>query len=92
MLTSAIRAADDRRTEYGRASCCVVGEDGFDRELRAAGLSPAAGKADVVVIGLDRFLTYAKLDAAVKGGSRLPPELQLERTLVEITRPAERAG
>ena len=28
----------------------------------------------------------ADLDAGAKGGSRLPPELQLERTLVEITR------
>jgi DNA polymerase III subunit delta len=27
-----------------------------------------------------------ELDAGAKGGSRLPPELQLERTLVEITR------
>ena len=29
----------------------------------------------------------AELDAGAKGGSRLPAELQLERTLVEITRP-----
>jgi DNA polymerase-3 subunit delta len=28
----------------------------------------------------------AELDAGAKGGSRLPPDLQLERTLVEITR------
>jgi DNA polymerase-3 subunit delta len=34
----------------------------------------------------------AELDAGAKGGSRLPAELQLERTLVEITRPAEQAG
>ena len=35
----------------------------------------------------------AELDAGAKGGSRLPPELQLERTLVEITRrPGESAG
>ena len=34
----------------------------------------------------------AELDAGAKGGSRLPPELQLERTLVEITRRPERAG
>ena len=34
----------------------------------------------------------AELDAGAKGGSRLPPELQLERTLVEITRPSERAA
>ncbi len=30
----------------------------------------------------------AELDAGAKGGSRLPVDLQLERTLVEITRPA----
>jgi DNA polymerase III subunit delta len=34
----------------------------------------------------------AGLDAGAKGGSRLPPELQFERTLVEITRAADRAG
>jgi len=34
----------------------------------------------------------AELDAGAKGGSRLPPELQLERTLVEITRAPDRAG
>lgn len=37
----------------------------------------------------------AALDVAVKGGSRLPDDLELERTLVEITRPrrtAARAG
>jgi DNA polymerase III subunit delta len=34
----------------------------------------------------------AELDAGAKGGSRLPPELQLERTLIEITQPAERTG
>ena len=38
------------------------------------------------------MVRLAALDAGAKGGSRLPPELQLERTLVEITRPAERAG
>ncbi len=35
----------------------------------------------------------AELDAGAKGGSRLPPELQLERTVIEITRrPQERPG
>jgi DNA polymerase-3 subunit delta len=34
----------------------------------------------------------AELDAGAKGGSRLPSELQLERTLVEITRRPDRAG
>ncbi len=31
-------------------------------------------------------IRLAELDAGAKGGSRLPPELQLERTLIEITR------
>jgi DNA polymerase-3 subunit delta len=35
------------------------------------------------------MVRLAELDAGVKGGSRLPAELQLERTLVEITRRAE---
>ncbi len=30
----------------------------------------------------------AELEAGTRGGSRLPPDLQLERTLAEITRPA----
>ena len=34
----------------------------------------------------------AELDAGAKGGSRLPPELQLERTLVEITRSSDDRG
>jgi DNA polymerase III subunit delta len=34
----------------------------------------------------------AELDAGAKGGSRLPPELQLERTLIDVTRAPERAG
>jgi DNA polymerase III delta subunit len=34
----------------------------------------------------------AELDAGAKGGSRLPPDLQLERTLVEITARPEGAG
>jgi DNA polymerase III subunit delta len=37
----------------------------------------------------DATVRLAGLDAGAKGGSRLPPELQLERTLVEITRRAE---
>jgi DNA polymerase-3 subunit delta len=38
----------------------------------------------------DAIVVLSELDLAVKGGSRLPPELELERTLVAITRPAEK--
>jgi len=34
------------------------------------------------------IVRLARLDLATKGGSRLPNELELERTLVELTRPA----
>jgi DNA polymerase-3 subunit delta len=37
------------------------------------------------------IVALARLDFATKGGTRLPDELELERTLIEITRPAERA-
>jgi DNA polymerase III delta subunit len=34
----------------------------------------------------DAIVRLAELDAAAKGGSKLPADLELERTLVEITR------
>ena len=38
------------------------------------------------------LVRLAELDAALKGASRLSAELELERTLIAITRPAERAA
>ena len=35
---------------------------------------------------------HAQLDHAVKGGSRLAVDLELERALIEITRPRETAA
>ena len=50
---------------------------------KAFGQAEAFGDAE-----LDAAVTeLAALDLAVKGGSRLPDDLELERTLVEITRP-----
>jgi DNA polymerase-3 subunit delta len=37
----------------------------------------------------DAVVRLARLDLAVKGGSRLAPELELARALVEVTRPGE---
>jgi DNA polymerase III delta subunit len=37
----------------------------------------------------DAVVRLAELDLALKGGSRLAGDLELERALVEITRPAE---
>ena len=40
----------------------------------------------------DAVVQLAGLDLALKGGSRLPAELELQRTLVAITRREEPAG
>jgi DNA polymerase III delta subunit len=34
----------------------------------------------------DALIRLAELDAAAKGGSRLPADLELERALVDVTR------
>ena len=39
----------------------------------------------------DALVRLAELDLALKGSSRLSGELELERALVEVTRPAEAA-
>jgi DNA polymerase III delta subunit len=38
------------------------------------------------------LVRLAELDAALKGASRLAPELELERALVDVTQPATRAA
>jgi DNA polymerase III delta subunit len=38
----------------------------------------------------DAVVRLAELDHALKGGSRLAPELEFDRALVELTRPRER--
>jgi DNA polymerase-3 subunit delta len=40
----------------------------------------------------DAIVRLAELDAAAKGGSRLPAELELERALIDVTRQRERAA
>jgi DNA polymerase-3 subunit delta len=40
----------------------------------------------------DAVVRLARLDLAVKGGSRIAPELELSRALVDVTRPREPAG
>jgi len=67
VLTSTRLTAEYILERYGKVSFYLVGEAGFREELERAGLRRATGaKADVVVIGLDRRLTYAKLDRAVR--------------------------
>jgi DNA polymerase III delta subunit len=40
----------------------------------------------------DAIVRLAELDAASKGGSRLPADLELEHALVDVTRRRERAA
>jgi DNA polymerase III delta subunit len=40
----------------------------------------------------DATVRLAALDHALKGGSRLAPDLELERALIEITRPRDAAA
>jgi 4-nitrophenyl phosphatase len=75
ILTSGMLTAEYVRQKYGRATYFLIGEKGLDAELRSAGLKPTTTRtADVVVVGLDRKLSYDKLDLAVRvinNGARL---------------------
>lgn len=67
VLTSTRLTAEYIVKKYGKVSFFLVGEPGFQEELVRAGLRRATGqRADVVVVGLDRRLTYSKLDRAVQ--------------------------
>lgn len=52
------------RKRYGSARCFVLGEEGFRQELLAAGHILTEESPRVVVIGLDRQLTYTRLNRA----------------------------
>lgn len=75
ILTSARVTAEYIAKKYGSATYFLIGERGFDQELARAGLRRTQGsRADVVAIGLDRNLTYSKLDKAVqlaRGGAHI---------------------
>lgn len=67
VLTSARLTAEYIAKTYGKATYFLVGETGFAEELDSLGLRRTYGtRADVVAIGLDRRLTYRKLDSAVR--------------------------
>ncbi|MBI3859368.1 MAG: HAD-IIA family hydrolase [Thaumarchaeota archaeon] len=65
ILTSGLLTAEYLRKKHGTVSYFLVGEKGLDSEMRRAGHTRTRGdKADFVVVGLDRSLTYGKLDQA----------------------------
>ena len=73
ILTSSYLTARYLTESFGKASFYLIGEDGIKRELEAAG-HYVSTEPEAVVVGLDRQLTYEKLDNALKllrSGARL---------------------
>ena len=65
ILTSAKLTAQYVAKRHPKGTYFLVGERGLEEELNKEGLKRTRGsKADVVVVGLDRWLTYNKLDKA----------------------------
>jgi len=67
ILTSALLTAEYLKKKHGEVSYFLIGEAGLESELRRCGHTRTTGeKAQFVVIGLDRRLTYDKLDQAAR--------------------------
>ena len=67
ILTSGLLTADYLRTKHGKVSYFLVGEPGLEKELSNFGhLRKQEGPVDFVVVGLDRVVTYQKLDTAAR--------------------------
>jgi len=66
ILTSALLTAEYLSKKHGKVSYFLIGEKGLESEMRKYGHSRTAGEAQFVVVGLDRKLTYDKLDKAAR--------------------------
>ena len=67
VLTTTLLTAEYLRDRCGRVSYFLVGEQGLEEEMTRWGHRKISGeKADFVVVGLDRNLTYDKLDHAAR--------------------------
>ncbi len=67
VLTSGLLTAEYLRDRHGSVSYFLVGEEGLDSEMRRCGHTRTYGEdADFVVIGLDRKITYDRLDHAAR--------------------------
>jgi HAD superfamily hydrolase (TIGR01450 family) len=74
ILTSSYLTSLYLLRKYGKCSFFLVGERGLLHELELAGHRNVENDPDVVVVGFDRRLTYAKLDRALwalRNGARL---------------------
>lgn len=75
ILTSSLLTAEYLLRRYGKVSYFLIGERGLQREMQRFGHVRTYGEsAKVVVVGLDRRLTYEKLDHAarlIRRGSKI---------------------
>ncbi len=67
VLTSGLLTAEYLREKHGKVDYFLVGEEGLQAEMKRFGHRRVLGeKADFVVVGLDREITYEKLDRAAR--------------------------
>ncbi|MGB6406662.1 MAG: TIGR01457 family HAD-type hydrolase [Planococcus donghaensis] len=64
IMSSAIAAAKYIKRWYPGKKVYMIGSDGLDQALRQEGLERVEEEADIVLIGLDRSITYDKLATA----------------------------
>ena len=73
VLTSSYLTAEYLTDEFGKARFYLIGEEGLKRELEAAG-HETSDRPEAVVVGLDRQLSYEKLNDGLRhllAGARL---------------------
>lgn len=67
VLTSGLLTAEYLLERHGRITYFLVGEEGLEAEMTRCGHRRTTGEAaDFVVVGLDRRVTYDKLDKAAR--------------------------
>jgi len=67
ILTSASLTSDYLKSKYGPVSYYLIGEHGLEAEMARLGHTKTeSDRADFVVVGLDRELSYRKLDHAAR--------------------------
>ncbi|MGN7387393.1 TIGR01457 family HAD-type hydrolase [Sporosarcina sp. SAFN-015] len=64
IMTSAIASAKYCKEQFEGASIMMIGEEGLEQALLSEGFQLTEQNPDVVVIGIDRSITYEKLAAA----------------------------
>jgi len=66
ILSASYLTSQYLKEKYGTVDCFLIGEEGFRRELEEFGHTVKDSDADFVVVGIDRLLTYDKLNIGVQ--------------------------